>query len=79
MTGEKIELSKEEIELFKWFRQYQHIWEETKKICPGSLTLHFDSNNSIKKYEIHFYKKHGKIKKCQKEFTNIKKDIKDQV
>jgi len=50
-----IELNNEEAELFKWFRKYQHIWEQARQLRPGSLVLHFNNNGDIKKKEFHEY------------------------
>jgi len=50
-----IELSERDAELFKWFRQYQGIWEEARGLSPGSLVLHFDKDNKLKKREFHYY------------------------
>lgn len=52
----KIELEKDEMELFKWFRQYQNVWEHAFKKCrPGSITLHFDNQNTLRKWDFHNY------------------------
>ena len=55
-TGNWIQLTNEEAELFTFFRKYQHIWERAKKECrPGSLVLHFDKDFNIRKKEFHGY------------------------
>lgn len=55
----KIELTEEEANLFKWFRKYQHIWEEVFKIKAGNTTLHFDEHGELREVE---YKYKNKIK-----------------
>lgn len=52
--GEKItiELIKEEVELFKKFREYQEIWEEIFKVRSGKVILHFDYDKKLRKVEI---------------------------
>ena len=53
----KIEITERDAELFIWFRRYQKIWEKTKELRPGSLVLHFDEHNKIRKKEFHFIEK----------------------
>lgn len=50
-----IELSKEENELFKWFKKYQGVWQLAKKLKPGRVVLHFNPSGKLKKKEIHDY------------------------
>lgn len=54
-----IELSEEEVELFKRFRQYQNIWEKIFEIKGGSATLHFDDTGTLRETE---YKYKTKLK-----------------
>ena len=55
-----LELTLKEARLFKSFRKYQDIWEEAERIKPGSIVIHFNKDNQIKKYEFHIYK-HGNL------------------
>lgn len=43
-----VDLTKEEAELFKTFRQYQDIWQEVFKTKGGKVVLHFDSDGKIR-------------------------------
>ena len=51
----KIELTEFEADLFiRYFRKHQNFWELVRrKVHPGSVTLHFDSSNEIRKKELH--------------------------
>jgi len=55
----KIELTEEDAEIFKWFRRYQSVWEQARKLRPGRLVLHFNNKNEIKHKEFHFYSDRG--------------------
>jgi hypothetical protein len=51
-----IHLTPEEAELFKWFRQYQSIFERIlNEQGAGSLTIHFNAKKEIRKREYHFF------------------------
>jgi hypothetical protein len=53
----KIELSKEDAELFLWFRKWQNLLEKAKEeLRPGALILHFDSSGEIRKTEFHIHR-----------------------
>ena len=43
----KIELTKEEAELFKRFREYQNIWAEIFKIRSGKAVLYFNEEGDL--------------------------------
>ena len=52
----KIELNEEETEVFKWLWKHYDLWKRAKKeLRPGSLVLHFNNENKLKKKEIHSY------------------------
>lgn len=51
-----IQLDEEEARLFEKFRKVQDAWEKIDQLKPGSLTLHFDIHNKLKKWEYHLYK-----------------------
>jgi len=43
-----IDLTEEEAELFKFFRQYQGLWEDIMRMKGGKAILHFDSTGKIR-------------------------------
>lgn len=52
----KIELTKEECEIFRWLWRHFELWKRAKKeLRPGSLVLHFNTKNELKKREFHIY------------------------
>lgn len=43
-----IDLTEKEAELFKFFRQYQDLWEEIAKVKGGKVVIHFDAKGKIR-------------------------------
>ena len=55
-----IELTPREAELFKRFKKVEEAWDKMDQLRPGSLVIHFDSGNNVKKWEYHLYKRNKK-------------------
>jgi len=47
MNRTKIELTPEDARLFRWFREYQHIWEQVFKIRSGKAVLYFNDKGIL--------------------------------
>lgn len=55
MPKTKIELTEEEMEVFRWCWQNYRVWKLARELKPGRLVLHFDKDNELKKPEFHYY------------------------